>query len=163
MLRSLLILLLALPAHAATVGFSPGNAQQVVLDAITGAHKSIHVAAYSFTSKPIALALVAAHARGLDVRIVVDKGANGGKYSAATFTANHGVPTRVDGHYAIMHNKFMLIDGVSVETGSFNYTASAATRNAENALVIEDAELAAEYEREWRRLWAESADVGSRY
>jgi phosphatidylserine/phosphatidylglycerophosphate/cardiolipin synthase-like enzyme len=122
------------------------------------------MAAYSFTSKPIASALLAAKQRGIDVKIVVDHKENSGKYSAATFTANQGVPTRTDSHYAIMHNKFLVVDGKTVETGSFNYTSAAANKNAENALLLRNVpSLASTYEKEWERLWGESDDLAPRY
>ncbi len=147
-------------APTLTVGFSPSDGQsalQVVLRAIRGARQSVDVAAYSFTSKPVAVALADASRRGVSVRVVADEKSNSGRYSAATFLANQGVPVRLNGQYAIMHNKFMVIDGVNVETGSFNYTASAASRNAENALLIEDApDLAKAYQAEFSRLWSES-------
>jgi phosphatidylserine/phosphatidylglycerophosphate/cardiolipin synthase-like enzyme len=156
------------PTAAVVVGFSPGiggyRAEDVVVQAIREAKNSVHMAAYSFTSKPIAAALLAAKQRGIDVKIVVDHKENSGKYSAATFTANQGVPTRTDSHYAIMHNKFLVIDGKSVETGSFNYTAAAASKNAENALLLRNVpSLAAVYEKEWTRLWSESDDFAPRY
>src|SRR5664279_3188552 len=97
------------------------------------------VAAYSFTSKPIALALLADAKRGVDVKVVVDKSQATARYTAATFLANGGVPVRVDYRYSIMHNKFVVVDGETVETGSFNFTESAAKRNAENSLVLREA------------------------
>ena len=63
---------------------------------------------------------------------------------------------RINRRYAIMHNKFIVADGDTLETGSFNYTSSAAAKNAENVVVIRDAALAAIYSREWTRLWSES-------
>ena len=33
-----------------------------------------------------------------------------------------GIPIRINSYYAIMHDKYMVIDGKTVETGSFNYT-----------------------------------------
>jgi phosphatidylserine/phosphatidylglycerophosphate/cardiolipin synthase-like enzyme len=61
------------PASVQTeVGFSPSrSAHELVLRAIQGAHQSI-LAAYSFTSKDIAKALVEAHRNGVDVRVVLD-------------------------------------------------------------------------------------------
>ncbi|EGY29577.1 hypothetical protein Rin_00004470 [Candidatus Regiella insecticola 5.15] len=56
------------------------------------------------------------------MRVVANKKSNGGKYTAATYLANHRVPVRLNDKYAIMHNKFMVVDSHSVETGSFNYT-----------------------------------------
>lgn len=158
-----------LPAMAAPsfeVGFSPAtrhSASEVVLSAIEGARSSISVAAYSFTSKPVATALVAAKKRGVTVRVVADAKANSDRYTAVTFLANQGVPVRLNGRYAIMHNKFMVVDGDIVQTGSFNYTASAVSRNAENVLLIRDApELAATYQGEFNRLWNESG-LATRY
>ncbi|WP_394326298.1 phospholipase D-like domain-containing protein [Enterobacter cloacae] len=70
----------------------------------------------------------------------------------------------LNGRYAIMHNKFMVIDGKNVQTGSFNYTASAVSRNAENVLLIEDApQLAETYQREFNRLWDEGTPLNALY
>lgn len=137
-------------------GFSPGNAEAVVVAAINSAKKELKVAAYSFTSKPIAKALVEAKRRGVAVSVVLDKSQEGERYTASTFLVNEGVPVRINRKYAIMHNKFMVIDSDTVETGSFNFTSSAAGKNAENVLVIRDVVTAAAYAREWAHLWAES-------
>ncbi len=58
-----------LPDGAAfEVGFSPrGGALTTVLKGIQSARTSILVAAYSFTSEPIATALLEAHRRGIKV------------------------------------------------------------------------------------------------
>ncbi|WP_141009968.1 phospholipase D-like domain-containing protein, partial [Salmonella enterica] len=83
-----------------------------------------------------------------------------------TFLSNQGVPVRIDGQYAdgYMHNKFMIVDGDTVQTGSFNYSASAVSRNAENALLVQNApELAKAYQAEFNRLWNESAVLTNRY
>ena len=52
-------------------------------------------------------------------------------YPSATFLAKQGVPVRVDYRYAVMHDKFIVVDGETVELGSFNYTAAAERKNAE--------------------------------
>lgn len=145
-------------------GFSPGDAESLVIQAINQAHRSIRVAAYSFTSRPIARALLDAHRRGVDVKVVMDKSQRTERYSSARFLANVGIPVRIDARYAIMHNKFLVIDGQTVETGSFNYTYAAARRNAENVLIVRgDHALAAVYDREWNRLWNESTGYAARY
>ncbi|MGC3963566.1 MAG: phospholipase D family protein [Rhodocyclaceae bacterium] len=155
-----------LPADAQfESGFSPhGDAQAVVLRAIESAHKQIRVAAYLFTSKPIAIALVDARRRGVDVRVVADAKENRKSFTAVRYLANEGVPVRLNGRYAIHHNKFMVIDGQTVETGSFNFTAAAAKKNAENVLVLYGVKpLAETYLREWQRLWNEAEDMPSAY
>lgn len=167
-----IILALATPAIADNFpagasyeyAFSPrAGSLDLVLRAIDSADKQILVAAYTFTSKPVSLALLEAHKRGVDVRLVVDEKSNR-RYTAAHFLANQGVPVRLNGNYPIMHNKFMVVDGETVETGSFNFSAAAANKNAENVLVIWYApELAQEYTKEWQRLWDESAELKATY
>ncbi len=144
------------------VGFSPGGtAVKLVLDVIGSAKSSILVACYSFTNRDIAEALEAAAHRGVKVRIVADDGAAKDKYSQVRIVSGAGIPVRLATRYAIMHNKFMVIDGATVETGSFNYTAAAVKSNAENAFVIRNApDIAKVYASEWARLWDEAKGQG---
>jgi phosphatidylserine/phosphatidylglycerophosphate/cardiolipin synthase-like enzyme len=152
-------------AHAAiTAAFTPGQALPLVLDTIRGARSSILVAAYSFTSRPVATALRDAARRGVKVFVLVDANEASKGYSAARFLANERLPVRINARYAIQHNKFMVVDAATVQTGSFNYTASAAERNAENVLVVRNAPaIAAQYDAEWRRLWDEGTDLAPAY
>ena len=147
------------------VGFSPqGNAEALILRGINRAEKSILVAAFSFTNRKISRALAEARKRGVKVMLVADEKSNTERYSAVTFLANQGVPVRVNGRYAIFHHKFMVIDGRHLETGSFNYSAGAVNKNAENVLILRDVpEIAGIYGREWEKLWNESEEVAPRY
>lgn len=146
------------------VGFSPGNAESLVIQTIDSAQHSVYAAAYSFTSAPIAKALVRASRRGVTVKVVMDKSQRTERYSSASFLANEGVPVRINARYAIMHNKFLVVDGSTVETGSFNYTRSAQARNAENVMVLRGApSIARTYQSEWDRLWSESSAYAARY
>ncbi|MDB5307461.1 MAG: pld [Gemmataceae bacterium] len=45
---------------------------------------------------------------------------------------------RIDYRYAIMHSKFMVVDGVTAETGSSNFTTTAEEHNAENVLILRE-------------------------
>jgi phosphatidylserine/phosphatidylglycerophosphate/cardiolipin synthase-like enzyme len=147
------------------VGFSPnGNSLTIVLKGIDSAQKSIHVAAYSFTSKPIATALLNASKRGVKVQVVADQKSNSSKYSAVTYLANNGVDVKLDGNYPIFHHKFMVIDGTSLETGSFNFSAAAANKNAENVLLLWNvSQLAQTYDKEWQKLWNEAQPITAKY
>ena len=140
------------------LGFSPGGTSlSVVLGAISGAKSTLLVACYEFTSRDIAEALEAAAHRGVKVRIVADFKSAHDKYSQISVLRAAGIPLRLDERYAIHHHKFMVIDSVSIETGSFNYTSSAVERNAENALVLWNVPpIAVRYAAEFERLWAES-------
>ncbi|MBM1184776.1 phospholipase D family protein [Pseudomonas lundensis] len=142
------------------VGFSPeGSAQKLVLRTIDAATSSIRVAAYVFTSPDVTRALVAAKQRGVDVAVVADHRSNleearstAGRH-ALTLLAKAGIPTRTVKSYPIHHDKFMVVDGMAVETGSFNFTA-AAKSNSENALVVwNDPALAETYLNHWQSRW----------
>jgi phosphatidylserine/phosphatidylglycerophosphate/cardiolipin synthase-like enzyme len=111
---------------------------------------SVLVQAYSFTSAPIAKALLDAHKRGVPVQVILDKSQRTDKYSAADFQADQGVPTKIDAAHAIAHNKLMVIDIETVITGSFNFTEAAQEKNAENVLIIRDSALAAQYTQNWQ-------------
>ena len=117
--------------------FSPnGGGTEAIISEIRHARAEVLVQAYSFTSAPIAKALLDARKRGVKVTVILDKSQRKASYSAADFLRNSGVATYIDGKHAIAHNKIMIIDRECVITGSFNFTKAAEEKNAENILVI---------------------------
>src|SRR5438128_696973 len=83
------------PARVA-VYFSPnGGATDVVVRELNAATTQVLMQAYSFTSVPIAKALVDAHKRGVTVLAVLDTSQQTEKYSAATFLVNAGIRTLI--------------------------------------------------------------------
>ena len=137
------------------VAFSPnGGGAGLIIRTIGEAKKTIKVQAYSFTNADIAKALLDAHKRGVNVRVVLDKSQETEKYTSATFLANAGIPVRIDDDFAIAHSKIMILDEETVITGSFNFTKAAEERNAENVLVIRgNKELAKLYLQNWQWRW----------
>jgi phosphatidylserine/phosphatidylglycerophosphate/cardiolipin synthase-like enzyme len=146
----------AISVHSGTlpweVCFTPGqNCTETIVKTISQARTSIYVQAYSFTSAPIAKALLTAHQRGVHVEVILDKSNLTAKYSSADFLANQGIPTFIDAQHAIAHNnKVMVIDEEVVITGSFNFTKAAQEHNAENLLILYDKALAARYLENWQ-------------
>jgi phosphatidylserine/phosphatidylglycerophosphate/cardiolipin synthase-like enzyme len=133
------------------VYFSPsGAATSAICRALNKATGSVFVQAYSFTSAPIAEALVKAHKRGVKVQVLLDKSHLTQKYSIVDILVSVGIPTLIDAVHAIAHNKVMIIDNEMVVTGSFNFTKAAEERNAENLLIIRSKELSARYLGNWR-------------
>jgi phosphatidylserine/phosphatidylglycerophosphate/cardiolipin synthase-like enzyme len=133
------------------VYFSPkGGCTEAVVKEIDAAQSVILVQAYSFTSAPIAKALVDAHKRGVDIRVILDKSQRSEKYSSADFVLHAGIPIWIDAKHAIAHNKIMVIDDQTIITGSFNFTKNAEENNAENLLVIRSSELATTYTANWK-------------
>ncbi|KVL85339.1 phospholipase D family protein [Burkholderia stagnalis] len=158
--------LLAHPAKAADtcpvqVAYSPdGSAEELVVSAISGARQSIRLAAYSFTSPSVVRALMAAKQRGVDVAVIVDDKANHGKASVAALNllTQAGIPSRTVSIYPIHHDKYIVIDGSQIETGSFNYS-SAARRNSENAVLISQCPaVARSYLQHWQSRWTQGSD-----
>lgn len=135
----------------ATVYFSPGGGcTEAIVGVLVEAKQTVLVQAYSFTSTPIATALAAAKARGVDVRVILDKSQRTERYSGADFIAHAGIPLLIDEQPAIAHSKVMIIDSAVIITGSFNFTSSAESRNVENLLVLRSVELAASYAANWQ-------------
>jgi phosphatidylserine/phosphatidylglycerophosphate/cardiolipin synthase-like enzyme len=136
---------------------------RAIINEISNAKTEILVQAYSFTSTPIAKALVDAHKRGVKVEAILDKSQRKETYTETTFLANMGVPTFIDDKHAIAHNKVMVIDRETVITGSFNFTKAAEEKNAENLLVIRSKELAEKYIDNWMKHKEHSEPYASRY
>jgi phosphatidylserine/phosphatidylglycerophosphate/cardiolipin synthase-like enzyme len=132
------------------VCFTPGgNCTQEIINTINKANAQILVQAYSFTSAPIAKALVDAHKRGVDVKVILDKSQKTQRYSSAKFLVNQGIPTWIDYKVAIAHNKVMIIDNYIVITGSFNFTKAAQYKNAENLIILVNSDIAKKYRDNW--------------
>ncbi|AIR60934.1 endonuclease [Cedecea neteri] len=163
LLSAFFIAALSLPAAAMStpnvqVGFSPeGSARALVLQTIAGARKSIRMIGYSFQAPDIVQALVDAKKRGVDVRVVVDKKRNQNKASlkAMNLAAANGIQLRIDGHYHIQHDKTIVVDERTVETGSFNFAPSAETENSENVVILSNMpDIARQYVAHWESRWA---------
>lgn len=135
-----------LSTSPAQVCFTPfGDCTDLITKTVGQAKKSVLVQAYSFTSDPIADALIDAHQNGVRVEVLLDKSQPKARYSAISYLSESGVPTYIDDKHAIAHNKIIIIDGETVITGSFNFTNSAQERNAENLMIINSEELAKIY------------------
>jgi phosphatidylserine/phosphatidylglycerophosphate/cardiolipin synthase-like enzyme len=142
-MRSVIFLfcLLAIGLWAAEVSvyFSPkGGCTEAIIKEIAEADSEIRVQAYSFTSAPIAQALVEAKKRKVDVIAILDESNETANYSGARFLANAGIPVWIDYKPAIAHSKIMIIDQKTVITGSFNFTKAAEEKNTENLLILKN-------------------------
>ncbi len=151
----ILTIFVSFPAYAfqadiEQVCFPPG-CERAIIQQIDNAKIEIKVQAYSFTSAPIAKALLNAHKRKVDVQIILDKSQKKKSYSSYTFFQNQGIPAYIDFTHAIAHNKIIIIDRETVITGSFNFTKAAENKNAENLLIIKSQELAKTYIDNWQK------------
>jgi phosphatidylserine/phosphatidylglycerophosphate/cardiolipin synthase-like enzyme len=133
------------------------DAEALIVRAIAAARRQILVQAFSFTSRTLAAALIAAKARGVDVQVTADREQTfAGENSRVPDLAAAGIPVWLEVRYQAAHNKVMVIDAGTrtpvVITGSYNWTAAASRKNAENVLVLRgNPPLARAYAANWRR------------
>ncbi len=123
------------------------------------AQKTLDVADYDFDLSNVAEAMVRAKARGARVRMVTDTdtltNAKDAKVQAAfKVLKDAGIPIVDDRRPAIMHDKFTVVDGEWVSTGSWNYT-DGDTYHLNNWMAIfHSGELAANYTAEFEQMFA---------
>jgi len=124
-----------------------------VVASIASAARTVDAATYEFDLPSMAGALIDAHNRGLVVRLVTDTDSMEEEEVRRLIEA--GVEVVDDQRSAIMHDKFVVVDGALVWTGSMNLTTSDTYRNNNNLLRIESAELAQAYLREFDEMFVD--------
>jgi phosphatidylserine/phosphatidylglycerophosphate/cardiolipin synthase-like enzyme len=160
-------------AHTATVGgsqlevaFAPTDGiQRRIVNAVNTATSSVQVAMFTFTNDAIGDALIAAHARGVAVEVLLDQVGAGGVGSERDRLCASGVTVRVENFAGKIHDKYAVIDaGMAsdplIMSGSTNWTASAVEANDENLLIVHDAGLASTYATDFARIRAAIAPGG---
>lgn len=141
--------------------FTPAeNCRQKIIDMILNAKESILVQAYYFTDFSIAEALVKAKKREVQVKIILDKGQIDDKNRIIPYLRKNQLEVYIDHQPAIAHSKVIIIDNEVVIGGSYNYTDSAATRNAENVTIIKNREFAKKFVINWQNRKEHSLEYG---
>jgi phosphatidylserine/phosphatidylglycerophosphate/cardiolipin synthase-like enzyme len=126
--------------------FSPrGGCTAAAVNELDKAKKTINVMCYQLTSAPLIDALARAAARGVTVRITLDRTQEGTRSNELKSLPTEGPVLRTDRRERLQHNKVAIIDGTTVISGSFNWTANAENYNAENLLIIVDPIIAAAF------------------
>ena len=138
------------PSKQINVCFTPpAGCSSLIVNEIHHAKKSIFMQAFSFTSESIANELIAAHHRGITVKILFDRSQMGEKNSKFEFLKNAGLNVKIDHVSGLAHNKVLVIDEQKVLTGSYNFTNAAEKRNADNIIMINNSQLAKHYYNNW--------------
>ena len=125
--------------------------ESALVDSIISADESIDLALYSFSLPTIADALIAAHLRGVPVRLVMEAD-NMDSYQVNRLLAA-GIPIQGDSSEGLMHNKFVIIDDREVWTGSLNLTITGAQEDANNLIRLTSPELALNYSIEFEAMF----------
>ena len=141
-----------------------GTVGEALIDLIDSAQRTIHIAAFEFNLEPLVPALINAQDRGVEIQWLTDdeNGLEEDEFELGLFEMleDAGVEVRDDGRDPLMHNKFIIVDGHTVWTGSTNLTMNGIFRNNNNVLVIESPALSAIYEQEFQEMW--NGEFGAR-
>jgi phosphatidylserine/phosphatidylglycerophosphate/cardiolipin synthase-like enzyme len=130
-----------------------GGIPDAVAASFDAAQRTLDVAVYEFDLPVLSEALIRAAGRGVRVRVVTDTDTMGEATIRGLIEA--GIPVVEDRRSAIMHDKFAVIDGVSVWTGSMNFTRNDAYRNNNNFIQITSTRLAQNYTFEFEEMFTE--------
>lgn len=139
------------PRYPDSASYHYGGLDEQLAAAIDGAATSVDVAAYDFDLARVADALVRAHQRGVVVRIVAETDYKDELGPQRVLKAN--IPVVFDDRDPFMHNKFAVIDGRYVWTGSWNFTDNGTYRNNNNVVVVDSRALAKNYTTEFEEMF----------
>jgi phosphatidylserine/phosphatidylglycerophosphate/cardiolipin synthase-like enzyme len=121
--------------------------EQLMIDFLNQATDTVYCALYDFNLNKTQDFL---RRKDADVRIVVDED-NARKVTGLQVVNYSGS--------GLMHNKFCVVDGRKVMTGSMNPTLRDTTKNNNNLLFIESDVIAARYTAEFWELWNREKDA----
>lgn len=138
-----------------TTWFSPQDmtSRYGIKSLVSKARKNINVAVFFLTSKYLAADLIAAHRRGVRVRVIVDATAAKNGYSKHELLREAGIPVKVENWGGKMHMKSASVDGRFLVMGSMNWTSAGESSNDENTLLIKSKQLASEFDDYYREIW----------
>ncbi len=136
------------------------SAEDEVVDQLVpileNAQESIYFMAFSFTHDDLGAAMLARAEAGVLVSGIFETRGSQTEYSELTALYCAEQPVRQDGNPRTFHHKVIIIDGETVITGSLNFSNNANDSNDENVLIIQNADIAAQYIAEFERRWAEA-------
>ncbi|MGI9462256.1 MAG: phospholipase D-like domain-containing protein [Alphaproteobacteria bacterium] len=138
--------------------FTPSkNCEDNLVAFLQSAEKTIDIAIYAITNKKITDAIKTINRKKIRLRILADKLQASHKSSRVMELYDSKIRIRVHSVYRIQHNKYVVIDGKKVMTGSFNFTESASKRNAENCVFISQNPVAVgQYQKNFEKLWSQN-------
>lgn len=128
-----------------------GGPDEALAAAIDGAQTSVDMAMYNLSLPSIGDALLEAHRRGVSVRLVVDDATYEDEIPSRLREA--GIPVVSDQREELMHNKFTILDGKEVWTGSLNLSTGGTYSDYNNLVRIRSTRLAQDYSAEFEEMF----------
>jgi phosphatidylserine/phosphatidylglycerophosphate/cardiolipin synthase-like enzyme len=129
---------------------------QGLIGVINKAQRSLDIAIYELDLDEIGDALLAARERGVAVRLVTDSDSLEEDETLIRLE-EADLPIVPDERSPIMHNKFVVVDGQAVWTGSWNFTANDTYRNNNNGIYIQSPQLAQNYATEFEEMFSQES------
>src|SRR6266516_4434955 len=134
-----------------------GSLDEKLVAFINTETKTIDLADYDFDLENVANALAQAVGRGVRIRMVTDTDTLTNDdpkiQKAFDILKQAKIPIVDDQRGPIMHNKFMVVDGAAVWTGSWNFTDGDTYRLNNNAIKIASPDLAQNYTAEFEKMF----------
>jgi phosphatidylserine/phosphatidylglycerophosphate/cardiolipin synthase-like enzyme len=137
--------------NSPTAGTYRGGPDSALADAILNARMSVDIAIYHLNLWSIRDALIKAHESGVAVRVVAES--DNLDEVEIQEVRNAGIEVLGDRRESLMHNKFVIIDGIEVWTGSMNFTVTGAYQNDNNLIRIRSNQLAENYKVEFDEMF----------
>ena len=148
--------------HAEGLVLHEEDCEKKLVELIEKSKNYIDVSVYSINNKQLVDALIAAHRRGVKVRVLTDKVQAAGKSSRIWDIIAAKIPLRVLTHKRIMHTKVAINDGVSVSSGSLNWTEPAVHKNEEVCdIFINEPQYTAQHQTLFNQRWADNSQEKS--
>lgn len=131
-------------------GRADGVDEIIAMDMLA-AQNRVDIASFDLDSLPMIEALIALEARGVEVRVVVDDEHT--PAASINRLRRNGISVVIDDRSALMHNKFVVIDGRYVWMGSMNFTTNDVYCNNNNIARFDLPQLAANYTAEMEEMY----------
>jgi cardiolipin hydrolase len=134
--------------------FSPGTScVDKIIASLNSVKENLDICVFTISDDVISKAIIDAHKRGVNVRIITDDEKVDDKGSdVAEFVANE-ITVKTDDSPAHMHHKFAIFDRQILLNGSFNWTRSASKNNNENIIVDATPHLVSSFQETFDLLW----------
>jgi len=121
---------------------------------INSAKKTLDIAIYELNLPEVGEAILAAKERGVQVRMVTDSDEIE-ELEVTIELHKKKIPMVEDNRGAIMHNKFVVVDGKAVWTGSWNFQPNDTYRNNNHGIFIKSKLLAENYTAEFEEMFTD--------
>jgi len=134
--------------------FSPGETcRNAIIQQLNQAKKQVKICVFTISDDAITESILRAHKRGVGILVITDNDKSLDLGSDIEQISRAGINVKMDRTTDHMHHKFMVVDGHTLLTGSYNWTRSAARYNHENILLTKDEKVVKSFLAEFDQLW----------